>query len=292
MSSEPAASAHRSDRYLRDPLADEDGGVPLAEAWADVAPRGRRTRPRDRPLNHEIADIETCHATRPVDVIQQGLSLIDHEEERPVIARCGELGIAAVIYDRSRAACSPVRSPVRRVTISGVPNGTTPGSTRACSRRPTRPEHRVRRSAPAAWRVVWVRRSRRRRSHGSSPAGRHVGDLRTSSVAHALDNAGASAVELGDADLAELDAAAAPLPPPCSRRSQRSCRVTTDVEAVADQISAAEEAVTPSTFRPIHVATVERHASTVLGLAGAREGRPDRGERAQGCRQSSKPLDF
>ena len=49
--------------------------------------------------NYGIADIETCHATRPVDVIQQGFSLIDHEEERPVIARCGELGIGAVIYE-------------------------------------------------------------------------------------------------------------------------------------------------------------------------------------------------
>src|SRR4051812_15455204 len=49
--------------------------------------------------NYTIEEIESAHAQRPVDVIQQGLSMIDHLEERPVIARCGELGIGAVIYE-------------------------------------------------------------------------------------------------------------------------------------------------------------------------------------------------
>ena len=49
--------------------------------------------------NYELTDIERCHDQRPVDVVQEGLSLIDHLDARELIARCGELGIGVVVYE-------------------------------------------------------------------------------------------------------------------------------------------------------------------------------------------------
>lgn len=49
--------------------------------------------------NYEIADVERCHAQRPVDAVQVGCNLCYDHEERPSIARCGELGIAATISE-------------------------------------------------------------------------------------------------------------------------------------------------------------------------------------------------
>ncbi len=49
--------------------------------------------------NYELEDVERCHLQRPVDVVQDGLSLIDHLQNRASIARCGELGIGAVVYE-------------------------------------------------------------------------------------------------------------------------------------------------------------------------------------------------
>ena len=49
--------------------------------------------------NYDLVDIERCHDQRPVDVVQEGLSLIDRLEARELIARCGELGIGAVVYE-------------------------------------------------------------------------------------------------------------------------------------------------------------------------------------------------
>lgn len=49
--------------------------------------------------NHDQADIAQCHRERPVDVIQDGLSVIDHLEHRDLIDWCGERGIAATIFE-------------------------------------------------------------------------------------------------------------------------------------------------------------------------------------------------
>ena len=49
--------------------------------------------------NYTLARIEACHAARPVDVIQDGLSLVDYPENRHKVAACGWQGIAAVIYE-------------------------------------------------------------------------------------------------------------------------------------------------------------------------------------------------
>ncbi len=157
---------------------DEDGGVPLAETWGGMARLVDEGLVRAIGLsNYGMADIETCHASRPVDVIQQGLSLIDHEEERPVVARCGELGIAAVIYE-------PL--------AGGVLTGALTRETGHEQWGPEWHDSRFYRRLFAGDRldqsVAFVDRSGRWRSLGGdgraggdrvgpSPAGRHVGDL-------------------------------------------------------------------------------------------------------------------
>ena len=154
---------------------DADDDVPLAETWGEMARLADEGHVRAIGLsNYEMADIEICHASRPVDVIQQGLSLIDHEEERPVVARCGDLGIAAVIYEPLAVECSPVRSLLRPVTISGLQTGTTLASTDACSRATV--STRASRSSTGSGRsrVEWEPPSHRWPSRGSfaSPASR------------------------------------------------------------------------------------------------------------------------
>jgi myo-inositol catabolism protein IolS len=195
---------------------DDDAAVPLAETWGAMARLADDGLVRAIGLsNYGIADIEACHATRPVDVIQQGSSLVDHEEERPVIARCGELGIAAVIYE-----------PLAGGVLTGA-------LTRENGHQQWPPEwhdtrfyrrlfagDRLDQSIafvdlirPVATRlgatvaqvaIAWVLRQ----------PGVTSAICGTSSVAHALDNAGAAEVELSDADLAELDTATASAPPP------------------------------------------------------------------------------
>lgn len=195
---------------------DGDGGVPLAETWGGMARLVDEGHVRAIGLsNYEMADIETCHASRPVDVIQQGLSLIDHEEERPVVARCGDLGIAAVIYE-----------PLASGVLTGALTHETGHDQWSSDWHDSRFYRRlfagdrldqsiafVDRIRPVASRVgatvaqvaiAWVLRQ----------PGVTSAICGTSNVAHALDNAGAASVELDDADLAELDAAAVFAPAP------------------------------------------------------------------------------
>ncbi len=195
---------------------DGDDGVPLAETWGEMARLADEGHVRAIGLsNYEMADIETCHASRPVDVIQQGLSLIDHEEERPVVARCGELGIAAVIYE-----------PLASGVLTGALTPETGHDRWSSDWHDSRFYRRlfvgdrldqsiafVDRIRPVASRmgatvaqvaIAWVLRQ----------PGVTSAICGTSNVAHALDNAGAAAVELDDADLAELDAAAVFAPTP------------------------------------------------------------------------------
>jgi myo-inositol catabolism protein IolS len=74
-------------------------GVPLEETWGAMAELADQGLVRAIGLsNYELADIERCHAQRPVDVVQDGLSLLD-VDLRSAIGRCGELGIGAVIYE-------------------------------------------------------------------------------------------------------------------------------------------------------------------------------------------------
>ena len=195
---------------------DEDGGVPLAETWGAMAGLVDDGLVRAIGLsNYGVADIEACHATRPVDVIQQGLSLIDHEEELPVIARCGELGIGAVIYE-------PL--------ASGVLTGALTRETGHAQWGPEWHDSRFYRRLFAGERldqsIAFVETIRPVAARlGTTVAqvaiawvlrqpGVTSAICGTTSVAHARDNAGAAAVELNDEDLAELDAAMALAPPP------------------------------------------------------------------------------
>jgi aryl-alcohol dehydrogenase-like predicted oxidoreductase len=78
----------------------DDSGVPLDETWGAMGELVDVGLVRAIGLsNYETADVERCHARRPADVVQDGLSLIDHLDARNHIARCGELGIGAVVYE-------------------------------------------------------------------------------------------------------------------------------------------------------------------------------------------------
>ena len=77
----------------------DETGVPLDESWGAMAELVDEGLVRAIGLsNYELAEIEQCHAQRPVDVIQDGLSLLDLDL-RSAIARCGEFGIGTVIYE-------------------------------------------------------------------------------------------------------------------------------------------------------------------------------------------------
>jgi aryl-alcohol dehydrogenase-like predicted oxidoreductase len=77
----------------------DEKGVPLEETWGAMAELADQGLVRGIGLsNYQLADIERCHAQRPVDVVQDGLSLLD-VDLRKMVARCGELGIGAVIYE-------------------------------------------------------------------------------------------------------------------------------------------------------------------------------------------------
>jgi aryl-alcohol dehydrogenase-like predicted oxidoreductase len=78
---------------------DEDG-VPLEDTWGAMAELVDAGLVRSIGMsNHDMADIERCHATRAVDVVQEGLSLVDHLDARQLVGRCGELGIGVTIYE-------------------------------------------------------------------------------------------------------------------------------------------------------------------------------------------------
>jgi len=75
-------------------------GVPLDETWGAMAELVDAGLVRAIGMsNYDIARIERCHAARPVDVVQEGLSLVDHLANRSVAQRCGELGIGVTIYE-------------------------------------------------------------------------------------------------------------------------------------------------------------------------------------------------
>jgi aryl-alcohol dehydrogenase-like predicted oxidoreductase len=78
----------------------DESGVPLEETWGAMGELVDQGLVRAVGLsNYDLADVERCHAQRPVDALETGLSLIDYLEDREMIARCGELGIAVLIYE-------------------------------------------------------------------------------------------------------------------------------------------------------------------------------------------------
>jgi aryl-alcohol dehydrogenase-like predicted oxidoreductase len=78
----------------------DDSGVPLEETWGAMTELANDGLVRAIGLsNYGLEDVERCHAVRPVDAVQVGLNLIDYLGDRAYIARCGELDIAATIYE-------------------------------------------------------------------------------------------------------------------------------------------------------------------------------------------------
>ena len=78
----------------------DDTGVPLEETWGAMAELVEVGLVRAIGMsNYDLADIERCHQQRRVDVVQEGLSLIDHLENRALIAGCRDLGIGVVVYE-------------------------------------------------------------------------------------------------------------------------------------------------------------------------------------------------
>jgi len=78
----------------------DDSGVPLEESWGAMAELVDAGLVRAIGVpTYALEEIERCHAQRPVDAIEAGLSLVDFLANRDYIARCGELGIAVVCFD-------------------------------------------------------------------------------------------------------------------------------------------------------------------------------------------------
>jgi aryl-alcohol dehydrogenase-like predicted oxidoreductase len=78
----------------------DDAGVPIDDTWGAMAELADAGLVRAIGMsNYDLADIERCHSVRLVDVVQDGLSLVDHLENRTLARRCGELGIGVTIYE-------------------------------------------------------------------------------------------------------------------------------------------------------------------------------------------------
>ena len=77
-----------------------DDTLPLDETWGAMSELAEDGLVGAVGLsNYDIADIERCHAQRSVDLVQDGLSLVDHLDARERFARCAELGIPVVVYE-------------------------------------------------------------------------------------------------------------------------------------------------------------------------------------------------
>lgn len=78
----------------------DESGIPLEETWGAMSELATAGLVRAIGMsNYDLADIEKCHAQRPVDVVQTGLSLLDYLDDRPLIRSCGDMGIAVTIYE-------------------------------------------------------------------------------------------------------------------------------------------------------------------------------------------------
>jgi aryl-alcohol dehydrogenase-like predicted oxidoreductase len=78
----------------------DETGVPLAETWGAMAELADAGLVRAVGMsNYDVAEIERCHAIRAVDVVEEGLSLVDHLENRSLAQHCARLGIAVTVYE-------------------------------------------------------------------------------------------------------------------------------------------------------------------------------------------------
>ncbi|MGN6166631.1 MAG: aldo/keto reductase [Solirubrobacteraceae bacterium] len=78
----------------------DESGVPLTDTWGAMAALVEDGLVRSIGMsNYEREEIARCHAQRPVDCLQTGLSLIDYLDDRELIAWCGQQQIAVTIYE-------------------------------------------------------------------------------------------------------------------------------------------------------------------------------------------------
>ena len=86
-------------------------GVPIEETWGAMGELVEEGLVQTIGLsNFKLEDVTRCHAQRAVDLVQDGLSLVDHLDNREVFARCRELDIGVVVYE-----------PLGSGTLSGKP---------------------------------------------------------------------------------------------------------------------------------------------------------------------------
>ncbi|MBA2559930.1 MAG: aldo/keto reductase [Propionibacteriales bacterium] len=82
--------------FLHEPAAD----VPLEDTWIAMTALVEDGLVRAIGLsNFDITNVRRAHALRPVDVVQDGLSLIDNLGGLGHFAACNDLGIAGVVYE-------------------------------------------------------------------------------------------------------------------------------------------------------------------------------------------------
>jgi aryl-alcohol dehydrogenase-like predicted oxidoreductase len=91
--------------------APDETGVPIEETWGAMGELVEEGLVQTIGLsNFELEDVTRCHALTAVDLVQDGLSLVDHLDNREVFARCRELDIGVVVYE-----------PLGSGTLSGKP---------------------------------------------------------------------------------------------------------------------------------------------------------------------------
>jgi aryl-alcohol dehydrogenase-like predicted oxidoreductase len=78
----------------------DDTGVPLEETWGAMGELVDAGLVRAIGLSNYVPDdVARCHAQRPVDAVQVGLSLLDYLDNRSAIAGWGDAGIAVTVYE-------------------------------------------------------------------------------------------------------------------------------------------------------------------------------------------------
>jgi aryl-alcohol dehydrogenase-like predicted oxidoreductase len=105
-----AANVHRACRDSLNRLRREvidvyfvhapDATVPLEETWTAMCELVEQGLVRAIGLsNFSATDVQRAHHLRTVDVVQDGLSLIDHLDNRDHFVACSELGIPGAVYE-------------------------------------------------------------------------------------------------------------------------------------------------------------------------------------------------